>query len=50
MQNIVLLTQKQTQLLKKVIFMVYISQFIVQTFQTYKKQLEKVRVGLLIQL
>ena len=50
MQNIVLLTQKQTQLLKKVIFMVYISQFIVQIYQKYKKQLEKVRVGLLIQL
>ena len=51
-QNIVpiILTQKQKQLFMKVILMTYINQFIVQLYQTYKNHLEKIRVGLLIQL
>ena len=42
--------QKQKKLLMKVTLMVHLNQYIVQLYQTYKNHLEKVRVGLLIQL
>ena len=38
------------KLLRRVILMMYLNQSIVQLHQTYKNILEKVRVGLLIQL
>ena len=46
---IFILTQKQKQLLMKVILMIYLNQFVLQ-LSKYKNILEKVLVGLLIQL
>ena len=45
-QNIVLLlrTQKQKQLLMKVMLMTYLNQFILRLYQTYRNFLEKVQV------
>ena len=43
-------TQKQKLLLMKVILMIYFCQFVLQLYQTYKNILEKILVGLLIQL
>ena len=40
-------TQKQKQLLIKVIFMMYLNQSILRLYQTYKNLLEKIRVGCL---
>ena len=45
-----ILTQKQTQLLLRVILMMRLNQSIVRLHQTYKNHLEKVQAGLLIQL
>ena len=42
-------TQKQKQLLIKVILMMYLNQSILRLYQTYKNLLEKILVGLLIQ-
>ena len=42
-------TQKQKQLLMRVILMMYLYQFIVRLYQTYKNLKEKVLAGLLIQ-
>ena len=49
--DIVLLirTQKQKQLLMKVILMMYLNHFIIRLYQIHKNLLEKVRFGLLIQ-
>ena len=51
-QNLVFFiqTQKQKKLLMKVTLMMYLNQFMIQLYQTYKKLLEIVQVGLLIQL
>ena len=42
-------TQKQKQLLMRVILIMYLHQFIVRLYQTYKNLKEKVLAGLLIQ-
>ena len=51
-QNLVFFiqTQKQKKLLMKVTLMMYLNQFMIQLYQTYKNLLEIVQVGLLIQL
>ena len=51
-QNLVFFiqTQKQKKLLMKVTLMMYLNQFMIQLYQTYKNLLELVQVGLLIQL
>ena len=45
-----IIPQKLTQLLMREILMIYLSQSIVRLYQTYKNVLERVQVGLLIQL
>ena len=42
-------TQKQEQLLMKVILMMFLNQFILRLYQTYKNLQEKIQVGLLTQ-
>ena len=51
-QNLVFFiqTQKQKKLLMKVTLMMYLNQFMIQLYQTYKNLLEIVQVGLLIKL
>ena len=51
-QNLVFFiqTQKQKKLLMKVTLMMYLNQFMIQLYQTYKNLLEIVQGGLLIQL
>ena len=43
------LTQKQKRFLMMVILMAYLNQSIPRSYQTYKKILEEIRAGLLIQ-
>ena len=44
-----ILTQKQEQLLMRVILMMYLNKSILRLYQTYKNDLQKVQDGLLIQ-
>ena len=44
-----ILTQKQEQLLMRVILMMYLNKSILRLYQTYKNDLQKLQDGLLIQ-